>query len=299
MKCIPTKRLFLYMDQLQGLNVDQKLREIEASEIKEHLKHCPGCKAMFQRHLNELKVLNLQPSPLPDSFASTVLNKLESHPLKQVEVTGKRFSFLKKHFKAFSVSLSALILLFIASSYSLNGTVYHLLHSSLSGPSTDNDLAVVEELIQTDEAPLFRSIVGDSPTFSIEDQGIVLSIEKVYSDESRIKLYYTLKEEEQEKYASVNHKQEMQLSNHASSIHSIANYGTSNRIYLVDQEGKDLMEFTEINLSDEAGHLALSVIEELPLDTIVRIELSQIGAISGNWLLEVPLTFSEWIVDHD
>lgn len=249
MNCPTVDKLSRYADNL--------LSEEEYAQIHMHVKGCLDCIHVVKAFEAEEEFLKetLQTPSLPNDFASGVLERLEPYEQK----VNRKKSIWKR-----MILPAAVVVLAFG------------LTASLS-PSFADWIGGLFATEQVDEGLRMASDAGFAERVDLEvtDQKLTFKVEDVVADTSRIAFSYQV--------LNQNGKPQKVYLDFADS---------NNEIYALDPERKRL-EISSMGWSgteDDYGLIELSIRDQTGIeDLIIKIQLTKINGVKGNWELEIPV----------
>lgn len=253
MNCPTVDKLSRYADNL--------LSEEEYAQIHMHVKGCLDCIHVVKAFEAEEEFLKetLQTPSLPNDFASGVLERLEPYEQK----VNRKKSIWKR-----MILPAAVVVLAFG------------LTASLS-PSFADWIGGLFATEQVDEGLRMASDAGFAERVDLEvtDQKLTFKVEDVVADTSRIAFSYQV--------LNQNGKPQKVYLDFADS---------NNEIYALDPERKRL-EISSMGWSgseDDYGLIELSIRDQTGIeDLIIKIQLTKINGVKGNWELEIPVDLTK------
>ncbi|MFP4975829.1 DUF4179 domain-containing protein [Paenibacillus sp. CN-4] len=236
-----------------------------------HIKTCLHCKQIYERVLNEHQDLrNLFSVESPKEINKNVMHYIYNHVRKKEPVS---FVRQKKGWKKQRLLISLSVMLITGSFLYISGpTIAETFKSLLSVDSTDTGLL---------NAKKYGTILD--PGVLVTDQDYTLKINEVSADGGRIVMALQL------------------FNSDESSSEGMLNLGKQNHIYVQDENGKILGEFSHVGKTNNYYQLSVIFPNFIESESIKVVgEINQLGGtvdnprtIQGDWNFNFALDLNE------
>lgn len=261
------------MKCLEVSEIEELAFEKDKNSVKNnHIRNCRYCKQTYHKVLNEhYKLRYIFSSKVPDEINQNVMQRIYTHVTK--EKLTSNVGHQKKRKKQRLLAIFASVTLLMGSFLYISGPIIaDAFKSMFSADSTDSGLLRAKD---------YGTILN--PEVLVSDQDYTLKINEVSADAGRIVMALQL------------------FSSSESSSAGMLNLGKENHIYVQDENGNILGEFTNVGKTNDYYQLSVIFPEIIKSESIKIVgNINHLGGtvdnktiIKGDWNFDFNLNLNK------